>query len=215
MILMLYYAPGASSLAAHIALEEAAAPFDATRVMLSSGEQRSDVYRAINPRARIPALRTDDGVLTENIALLSYIANRFPAAELLPRNDPWLLGKAYEQMSWMASTVHVAIAQIWRTERFTEDEQASAMLKQDGRLHVQRFYGEIETVMGQEWLLGERYSVLDPYALVFWRWGERLGMEMAAFRNWAGHTKRMLERPAVIRVLERENAPDAPFTLGL
>ena len=202
--LELYYATGACSLVPHVALEEAGAAFQATRVDLASGEQRSEAYRLINPLGRVPALAVDGEVISENIAILTYIAHQFPESGVLPLQWPLALGRAYELMSWLASTAHVTIAQIWRTERFTDDAEAAVALQRDGRVHVAAHFATIEQKIAGEWVLGHRFSVLDPYLLVFWRWGERLGMDMSAYPRWADLVQRTKARPTVARVLERE-----------
>ena len=202
--LELYYATGACSLAPHVALEEVGAAFQTKRVDLATGEQRSEAYRSINPLGRVPALAIDGAVITENIAILTYIAQRFPMSELLPLGSPLDLARAYQLMSWLASTAHVSIAQIWRTERFTTDAGAAAALQRDGRHNVASHFATIERQVAGEWVLGDRFSVLDPYFLVFWRWGERLGMDMSEFPRWAGLVGRTMARPAVARVLHRE-----------
>src|SRR5689334_12295831 len=101
--LRLYYAPGACSLAPHVALEEAGAAFEVRRVDLAAGEQRREEYLAINPLGRVPALTVDDTTICENIAILTYVAQRFAYARLLPLESPLALGRAYEIMSWLAS----------------------------------------------------------------------------------------------------------------
>lgn len=206
MDITLYYAPGACSLATHVTLEEAAAPYNTVRVMLAEGQQRSAKYLSINPMGRVPALVTPDGILTETIGALSYVSNRFPSAELLPFGDSWGMGKAYDRMSWLAAVAHVAIAQIWRTERFTTDAAAQESVREHGRVQIGQYFERIESGLSGEWMLGDRYSVLDPYLMVFWRWGLRLQMDMASYARWADHTARVMSRPAVERVIAREQS---------
>lgn len=208
-MLTLFYAPGSCSLAPLVALEEAQARYRPVRVLLAENEQRSAEYLAVNPRARIPALVTADGVITENLAVLTYIAHRFPDTGLLPFDNSRRLGQAYQFMSWFASTAHVAIAQVWRTERFTADADAQEAVRRDGHETLHRLYDEIEAMMTDDWLVGGRYSVVDPYALVFWRWGERLGKDMASFEKWAAHTERLKARAATVRAFDIETGENA------
>jgi glutathione S-transferase len=204
MDLRLYYAPGACSLASHIALEEAGASFQTVRLSLPDGEQRRPDYLAINPRGRVPTLVVDGVPIGENIAILTTIAALFPRAELLPA-EPVALGRAYERMSWLASTAHVSIAQIWRTERFTSHPAAAERLQQEGRTLVAGHFATIEAWFEGDWVL-DRYSVLDAYVLVFWRWGQRLAFDPSHYPKWRAHTARMLDRAAVAAALEREQA---------
>ena len=111
-MLTLYYAPGACSIASHIALEETDVPYEAKPVSLATGEQLKDEYRNnVNPRAKVPALRTDEGVLTENVAIITYLARLYPWAKLLP-DDPLPLARALSHMTYLTSAVHPAFTHI-------------------------------------------------------------------------------------------------------
>jgi glutathione S-transferase len=202
--LKLYYAPGACSLAPHVALEEAGATFETVRIDLSANEQCSAEYLIINPRGRVPTLMVDGEAVTENIAILTCISRLFPEANLLPSETPIGAARAYDLMSWLGSTVQVSVSQIFRSGRFTSDEATKAVLQRDGRENVVRHYQVIEQALTGAWALGDGYSLLDPYLLVFWRWGERLGLDMDQHARWASHTARMLARPAVARAMARE-----------
>jgi glutathione S-transferase len=209
MPLTFYFAPGSSSLAAHVALEEAQAPYCGERVLLANGAQRREEFLAINPHGRIPVLVAEGQAITENIAILTYIAHRFPQAHLLPLGEPLLLARAYELMSWFASTVHVAIAQIWRTERYTDVEDLKPALAEFGRTVVANAFAELERALSasaEPWLLGETYSVVDAYAFVLWRWAQRLELGPAQYPIWAEHADRLGRRPAVLRALAKEGA---------
>src|SRR5690349_5505043 len=119
MALTLYFAAGSCSLPALVGLEEAGATFEAVRLVLADGHQRTPEYLAVNPRGRVPALVVDGQRIVENIAVLTTIAQLFPDAGLLPADDPVQLGRAYELLSWFASGVHVSFAQVGRPERYT------------------------------------------------------------------------------------------------
>src|ERR1700750_3124853 len=125
----LYYAPGTCALATHIALEEAGAPYEAVLVDFSSQSQRSPEYLAVNPKGRVPALVTETGTLTETPALLCFVAQRFPAAELAPLSDPFALAPAQEFNSYLCATVHVAHAHGRRGARWADDAAAIEAMK--------------------------------------------------------------------------------------
>ena len=114
MSLKLFYSPGACSIVPHIALEEAGADFEPVRVMLAEGEHLKPEFLAINPHARVPALGTDRGVVTENIAILNLIADLYGAAGAVPRGDPLETARCNELLGWFSSSVHIAFAQVWR-----------------------------------------------------------------------------------------------------
>ena len=109
-MLKLYYAPGTCALATHIALEEAGAKYEAVRLNFKTEDQKKPDYLKINPKARVPSLVTDRGIITETPALLIYVAQTFPAAKLAPLDDPYALAKVQAFNSYLCSTVHVAHA---------------------------------------------------------------------------------------------------------
>jgi glutathione S-transferase-like protein len=132
-MLTLYYSPGACSMAPHIALEEAGAPYALHLVSIPKGEHQAPEYlQNVNPRGKVPALRTDDGVLTENVAILTYIARSFPHAKLLPE-EPIGMARCLEHMAYLSNTVHPVFTNIVRPGRFATDEAAHANLRVTGR----------------------------------------------------------------------------------
>ncbi|MEO8547158.1 MAG: glutathione S-transferase N-terminal domain-containing protein [Sphingomicrobium sp.] len=204
MGLKLFYSPGACSLVPHIALEEAGAEFEPVRVTLAQGEHLKPEYLANNPHARVPALGTDRGVITENIAILNFIADEFGAEGSVPRGDPYAAARCNELLGWFASSIHIAFAQVWRAERFTRDQTVHEAIIAGGREVLTRQFDEIETRCGDGWLVPGHFTAADGYALVLFRWGRRIGEEMVIYPNWAALCGRILERPAVVGALERE-----------
>jgi len=203
-MLKLFHSPGACSMVPHIALEEAGADYQAVRVMLAQGEHLKPDYLAINPHARVPALATDHGTITENIAILNYVADRFGAAGSVPRGDAFDTAKANQLLGWFSSTVHISFAQVWRAARFTRDEGCHQPIIDGGRENLVRQFAEIEGLVGDGWLVGDQFSAADSYVLTFFRWGRRIGMDMAAYPKWARLNQRLLAEPAVQRVVEAE-----------
>jgi glutathione S-transferase len=203
-MLKLFHSPGACSLVPHIALEEAGADYEAVRVMLAKGEHLKPEYLAINPHARVPALATDEGAITENIAILNYIADRFGAAGSVPRGDAFAAAKCNELLGWFASSVHISFAQVWRQARFTDDESVHPAIHLGGRQALERQFAEIEEMIGDGWLVGDRFSAADTYALLFFRWGRRIDMDMAPYPKWAALNARLLEVTSVRRAVDAE-----------
>ncbi|GJD63052.1 glutathione S-transferase family protein [Methylobacterium frigidaeris] len=208
--LTLYYSPGACSLAPHIALEETGAAFEAVKVDFATAEQRGGRYLAINQKGRVPALAEGEWVLTENPAILRYIARRHPEAGLWPE-DPREEARCAEWLAWISSTIHPAYAHIRRAERYATDEAAIESVKAKGHETCADLWTMIEVGLSRGgWAAGEHYSVADPYLLVFWHWGrgQVLGYDMARqFPSWTDHARRMAERPAVQRAFAREGLP--------
>jgi glutathione S-transferase len=206
--LTFYYSPGACSLAPHIALEEAGAQYEPVRVDFSRHEQRSDTYLAINPKGRVPALADGGWVLTENPAILRFIARRHPDAGLWPQ-EPRDEARCAEWLAWIASTIHVAYAHVRRAERYATDPTAIEDVVAKGKETCRALWRDVDGRLAGlgPWALGERYSVADPYLLVFWNWGRGpyLGFDMEAeMPHWTAHARRMAERPAVQRIFQRE-----------
>lgn len=206
-MLTLYYAPGACSMASHVAIEETGAPYEPHPILFSKGEQKSEAYLEVNPRGRVPALRVGDRILTENLAILMYIARSFPAAKLLP-TDPFEEARCLSAMAFFASTVHTTFAHIMRPERYSKDEAAHGLLKETGRETFLGHLREIDGMLaGKEWVMGDQYTVADPYALVFYWWGTWIELPVQDLGSYTAHKDRMLQRPAVRRVLEQERLP--------
>ena len=200
-MLTLYYGPGACSMASHIVLEESGEKYNPKRMDLAKGEQRTADYLKMNPLGRVPLLQLDNGEpLAENTAILPYLGKRF---NLWPA-DPTAEAKALSLIGFFASSVHPAHAHVGRPERYTADTAAYPGIKEQG---LKTFHGHLtqidEKLTGREWL-GEKYSVLDPYAFVFYTWGVRRELPMDELKNYTAFKDRMKSRPAVGRVLEDE-----------
>jgi glutathione S-transferase len=200
-MLTLYYAPGACSMASHIVLEESGEKYEAKRMDLSKGEQRAPEYMKIHPLGRVPALRLDDGSpLAENTAILPYLGKRFG---MWP-SDSIREAQALSTIGFFASSVHPAHAHIGRAERYTEDKSAFPGIQAMGKKTFHAYLKQIDAMYaGREWLSGA-YSVLDPYAFVFYVWGIRRELPVAELANYTALKERMAKRQAVQRVLADE-----------
>jgi glutathione S-transferase len=200
-MLTLYFTPGACSMAAHIVLEESGEEYEAKKVDLAGGEQRTEAYLKINPLGRVPALLLDNGEpLAENTAILPFLGKRF---DLWPE-DALAEAKALSLIGFFASSVHVAFAHVSRPERYASDSTAFPTLKETG---LKAFHGYLKQIDGmlaeREWF-SDRYTVLDPYGFVFYTWGVRRQLPMGELKNYTAFKNRMLERPPVGRVVEGE-----------
>lgn len=206
-MLTLYYARGTCALASHLALEYAGAPYEAVRLDFKKNEQRAPDYLRINPKGRVPALITDRGVLTETPALLLYIAQTFPQAKLAPLDDTFQLAHANEFNSYLCSTVHVAHAHRMRGYRWADDEAAQNAMKQKVAQNVGDCFELIEREMLKgPWVLGERFSMCDPYLFTLAQWLEGDGVDPARFPKVLALRERMQADPVVVKVLAAHNA---------
>ncbi len=200
-MLALYFAPGACSMAAHIVLEESGEKYEPRQVDLAGGEQRTEAYLKINPQGRVPVLRLDNGEpLSENTAILPYLGKRFG---LWP-TDAIAEAKALSLIGFFAASVHPAHAHIGRPERYASDPAAFTTLKDTGRKAFHGYLQQIDGMLaGREWF-SDRHTVLDPYGFVFYTWGARRELPMQELKNYSRFKDRMMERPAVRRVVEQE-----------
>ena len=204
-MLKLYYAPDTIALASIIALEEAGADYALGRVDFARGEQRGGPYLAINPKARVPALETERGILTETPAILLYLAQRFPAARLAPLDDPFELARLQAFNSYLCATLHIAHSHRMRGSRWADDEAAFESMRRKVPQAVGECFALIERAhFGGPWVLGADYSLADGYLFTLAQWMEADGVDPAAVPIIAGHRRRMAERPAVQRALAAE-----------
>jgi glutathione S-transferase len=200
-MLGLYYGPGACSMAAHIVLEDCGEKYEPIKMDLAKGEQRTEEHLKRNPLGRVPVLRLDDGsFLPENTAILPYLGKRFKQWPTDPAKD----AKTMSTIGFFASSVHPAHGHVGRPERYTADQSAHAGIKDMGLKTFHGYLKQIDGMLnGREWL-GDSYSVLDPYAFVFYTWGVRRELPMGELKNYTAHKDRMLKKAATQRVVEDE-----------
>jgi len=200
-MLTLFYAPGACSMASHIVLEESGEKYDAKRMYLAKGEQKTAEYMKIHPLGRVPALKLDDGSpLAENTAILPFLGKRFG---LWP-TDLLKEARALSIVGFFASSVHPAHAHVGRPERYTEDKSAFPGIQAMGKKTFHDYLRQIDAMYaGREWL-SDKYSVLDPYALVFYAWGLKRELPVAELKHYTALKERMAKRAAVQRVVADE-----------
>jgi glutathione S-transferase len=204
-MLTFFYAKGTCSLASHIALEETGAEYKAVAVDLAAGEQRSAEYRAMNPLGRVPVLVTERGPLAESPAILAFLAQTFPAAKLAPLDDPFAFAKVQAFNSYLCSTVHVAHAHGRRGSRWADDPVAIAEMKRKAPQVVGAAFELIERDLFQgPWVMGEAYTICDPYLFAMARWLESDSVDPTLLPRIIDHRKRMEDRPAVQKALLTE-----------
>ena len=205
MALTLYYAPGSCARASHIALREAQAEFELELVDFARSEQRSATYLRVNPKGRVPALVTDRGVLTETPAILVYVAQSFPQAELAPLADAYELARLQSFNSYLCATVHVAHAHIRRGERWADDPSAIAEMRRKAPEVMAACFQMIEDeFFAGPWVMGDTYTVADPYLFTITRWLPVHDIDSASYPKIHEHAARMLERSAVRAAIAAE-----------
>ena len=204
MGMKLYYGPGTCALASHIALEEVGQPYDTVRLNLAEGDQRKPEYLALNPRGRVPTLIVNGHVLTENVGILTYLAGGYPQAKLWPK-DTWHQAMAVSTMAWISNTVHPAYGHLLRPARYVDGDVHQEAVKAKGKENFGKHLEEIDTLLkGRKWAIGNHYTVVDGYLLVFYRWGNRAGLPVKSLANYSALVDRVLARPAVQKVMADE-----------
>jgi glutathione S-transferase len=206
-MLTLYYAPGTCALASHIALLDAGAAYELKRVDFGSTEQQSPAYLKINPKGRVPAMVTSRGILTETPALLAFIAQSFPAAKLAPLEDPYAFAELQAFISYLCSTAHVAHAHRMRGYRWVDDPAAIAAMQKKVPQSVGACFDLINRIMLKgPWVMGESYTIADPYLFTLAQWLEGDGVDLSLIPRVIDHRSRMLQRPNVKRAIAEETA---------
>jgi glutathione S-transferase len=204
-MLKLYYAPNTCALASHIALEEAGANYESVRLSFKTEDQKKPDYLKINPKARVPALVTDRGIITETPAILVYIAQTHPAAKLAPVDDPYALARVQAFNSYLCSTVHVAHAHRMRGYRWTDDAAAIETMRKKVPQTVGECFALIEREMFEgPWVMGKDYTVCDGYLFTLTQWLGGDGVDVNRTPKIAEHFKRVGDRPAVRKAVDAE-----------
>lgn len=186
-MLTLYFAPGSSSMAPHIALHEIGATFDTRSLSLATKDTRTPEFLAINPVGKVPVLLIDGRVLTEVAGILFYLARRHPEAGLLPTDDIEAEAQVVSWMSHLASAVHPSRGQ-------GLDPCRAAWTTVEQRLG------------GRDWVVGGRYSIADIHLFrLYWRVRGFLDLPAGTLPTVEAHYARMMARPAVIKTIEIES----------
>ena len=197
-----YYSPRSCALASHIVLEHIGSDFEAIKLDFQANQQRSPEYLAINAKGRVPALVTDRGVITETPAILLYLAQTNPQCGLAPLADPFALAELQAVTSWFCSTVHVAHAHGTRSARWSDDLTAQQSMKAKVQQNMIDCFDWIEReLLRGPWVMGESFTVADPYLFTLTIWLGHNNVDLARYPRVADHYQRMLELPAVRKVL--------------
>ena len=201
-MLKFYYAKGSVSFAPHILLEDVKADYVAECLDLYLGEQKLEKYLSINPKGRVPALITDKGIITETIAILTYIAQTHPEANLLPA-DPFNFAKVQSFNSFIASTIHVAHAHKARGQRWANQKIAIENMKTMVTDNMYKYAKIIEKYFFKgPYVLGDNYSICDPYLALVTRWLYDDGVDIYKLPLILSHDLKMKQRPSVKKIIE-------------
>ncbi len=202
MMLTLYYAKGSSALASHIFLEEVGATYDLHEVPIQAGAHKESDFVAVNPKMRVPALKTPEGIITENPAILNYVAATHPAAGMLPES-PFERARIDAFNAYLCATMHVAFAHKLRGTRWADD---AAALK-DMAAKVPSNLADCaklleEHLMVGPWAMGAQYTSCDAYLALVPQWLGKAGVDLSLYPKLSAHRDASLARPATQRVMD-------------
>jgi glutathione S-transferase len=209
MTLKLYFAPGACSFVPHALLETAGALFEPVLVKLHKGENYSADYKALNPRSQVPVLVDDGEVITQIPAIVTWLDQRFPDSQFLPR-EPLPRVRVLETLAWMNNTVHPTFTHVFMPHKFAGSPEAQAEIKTFNAVAYKGMLGELEAMAsraaaaGRNYLGGASFGPLDAYALTLLRWGGFAGHDPQGFPALWSLVRRVAVLPAVARAIERE-----------
>ena len=204
-MLTLYYARNTCAFAVHVVLEDAKANYKTIEIDFKKTEQKSTKYQKINPKQRVPALQTPKGILTETSAILIYIAQEHPEMNLIPTNN-FDFARAQSFNAYLASTVHIAHAHKHRGTRWATNDFA---LK-DMTAKVQENMTECGIFIEKEllegpWVLGDNYSICDPYLAVITRWFSDDKVDTSQFPRIMEHNARIKARESMRKITKIHN----------
>ncbi len=208
MSLKLYFSPGACSFVPHVLLQLSGAPFEPTMVKLHKGEQYGEAYKAINPRGQVPVLVDDGKVITQIVAIILYLDQKFPEAKFLP-TEPVARAKSIEVLAWMNNTVHPTFTHIFMPQKFSDQADVQTALKTFNTQVYKGLLSELESLVVNHlspsgWLSGEVLGPLDAYSLTLTRWGSIAGIDPTTYPSLWAHVNRVANDVQVAQVIERE-----------
>jgi glutathione S-transferase len=209
MTLKLYFAQGACSFVPHALLETAGEPFEPMLVKLHKGENQTPQYQALNPRGQVPVLVDGSEVITQIVAIVSYLNDRFPQCNFLPR-ESLARTRVLSTLAWMNNTVHPTFTHVFMPFKFAASAEAQADIKKFNAALYAPMLGEIEAMaaaaerQSRPYLGGAQFGPLDAYALTLLRWGGFAGHDPQGYPALWALVQRVAALPAISRVIERE-----------
>ena len=208
MSLKLYFAPGACSFVPHCLLQLSGAAYEPQMVKLHKGEQNGDEYKAINPRGQVPVLVDDGQVVTQILAIILYLDQKFPEAQFLP-TEALARAKAIETLAWMNNTVHPTFTHVFMPQKYSDQPEVQAALKVFNTQTYKGLLGELDQLVQRnlqdaEWLTGARIGPVDIYALTLTRWGSIAGIDPTTYPALWSHVQKVAAHAEVAVVIERE-----------
>jgi len=200
----LYYGKGACSMAPHIALSEAGTQYKLHTVTLD-GSQKKSPYVDINPKGSVPALKTDNGeILTEAALILQYIGDQVPAKNLIPKAGTMERYRAQEMLNYIATEFHKGIGAFFGYSRLP-NEQTKKDMREASMTKLNWHFGIMDKTLGKnQFVLGSQFTVADGYLFTVLNWCKPMGIDLTPYKNIMGFMERMTTRPSVQAAMKEE-----------
>lgn len=196
MKLTLYYAPFTCALVPLITLHEAGAEFIIEPVSLKKGQQRTPEYLRVNPKGKVPTLDVEGEMISENVAIITFLANTFPAAKLLPTEARNAI-RALSLMAWCAAGMHPPLARINNPAKVCDLPGSEESIRRLAYEELVKNFKIVDAMLdGRDWVFGE-WTAADAYLFWVWRRFGQLWPSRPRFANYDGHGERMMKRASV------------------
>jgi glutathione S-transferase len=201
MDITLYFAPDSCARVPLVALEETGQPYKIQVVAFMKGQHRSAEYLQINPKGKVPTLCVNGAALTENVAILGWLADQFPDAQLLPQpTDTWDRARYISDLAYCASGLHPLVTRLRIPQFFCDTPLGSDRVFEMAEIAMRPHFEFLDSRLAtRRWWYGEQWSIMDAY--LNWVWFRVVGtrFDASAYTNFARHDRQMQERPAMIR----------------
>jgi glutathione S-transferase len=202
----LWFSPGACSVAARMLLNEIGAPFEAIKVVIAEGANLKDDFTRINPKKRVPVLALDEEVITELPAIATAISHLASERHLMGKSalDS---ARVYEWMNWLSGTLHgQGFGSLWRPQRFSDDPTAYDGIMAKGRKTIVECFDAIEPRLSGSFAVADAFSAVDAFLIVFYRWGNRIGVDMRAdYPRYTRFAENLARRDSIAAAFAAEN----------
>lgn len=203
-MLKLYYLQGACPLVPHIALHWANAEFEAVRLV--RGEYKTPEFLAMNPQGSVPLLTDGDWTLTQNIAILDYLNDVYPQAQIFGNGDARQKAKARQWLTLANTDLHSQFGLFFGATALLNDESAQNELRQNVVITMKKIYAQANQVLAQnDYLTGKHITIADVYFYVTERWAQQIGIDLSEFTHLTAHFQRVAQNAGVQAALKDQD----------
>lgn len=210
MALTLHYFPGNASMTPHLLLRELGVPFELQLVDRAQAAHKSPAYLKLNPNGLIPVLQDGDLVLYETAAIVLYLVDKFPQAGLAPAFGSAERAEFVKWLVWLSSSLQAMMAHYFYSDRMVAPGNAAgaAEVRAQAEAKIAGMIDQLETRLADRpWMMGERFSALDPYTFMLCRWTRGMTRPARTLPHLGPWLQTMLARRAVREVIDVEGLP--------